>query len=104
MRLVRTLGERMLRAYGGWPIHLTLAALLVPRAVFLGEALFDRDLHMDWYPRALVFGRTIREGFWPLWDLTIGFGQPLLADPGAQVLYPTTWLNLVLAPWSVYTV
>jgi hypothetical protein len=47
MRLVRTLGERMLRAYGGWPIHLTLAALLLPRAVFLGEALFDRDLDMD---------------------------------------------------------
>jgi hypothetical protein len=104
MRLVRTLAERMLRAYGGWPIHLTLAALLLPGAVFRGEALFDRDLHMDWYPRALVFGRTLREGFWPLWDLTIGFGQPLLADPGAQVLYPTTWLNLVLAPWSVYTV
>jgi hypothetical protein len=51
-----------------------------------------------------VFARTIGEGFLPLWDLAIGFGQPLLADPGAQVLYPTTWLTLLLAPWTVYAV
>ncbi|MCG6924410.1 MAG: YfhO family protein [Acidobacteria bacterium] len=93
-----------MRAPGGWPVHLVLAALLLPRAILLGEALFDRDLHMDWYPRALVFAQTIRRGFLPLWDLTIGFGQPLLADPSAQVLYPTTWLNLLLAPWTVYNV
>jgi hypothetical protein len=103
MSIVRRTAERVLRAYGGWPLHLSLAVLLIPRAVFLGEVLFDRDLHMDWYPRAIVFARTIREGFLPLWDLTIGFGQPLLADPGAQVLYPTTWLNVVLAPPVVYT-
>ncbi|MCG6922520.1 MAG: YfhO family protein [Acidobacteria bacterium] len=104
MRRIRAVVDRVLRAHGGWPVHLLLAALLLPRAVFLGEVLFDRDLHMDWYPRAIVFAQTIRGGFLPLWDLTIGFGQPLLADPGAQVLYPTTWLNLVLAPWTVYTV
>jgi hypothetical protein len=104
MKHVRALAGRALRAYGGWPIHLVLATLLVPGAVFLGEALFDRDLHLDWYPRALVFAHTIRAGFLPLWDLTIGFGQPLLADPGAQVLYPTTWLAVLLAPWTVYTI
>jgi hypothetical protein len=30
-------------------------------------------------------------------------GQPLLADPSAQVAYPFTWLNLVLRPWTYYT-
>ena len=31
------------------------------------------------------------------------FGQPLLADPSAQVLYPLTWLNLLMRPWIYYT-
>jgi len=104
MTRIRALGQSVVRAWGGWPVHLVLAVLLVPRAVFLGETLFDRDLHMDWYPRALVIAETVRSGLLPLWDLSIGFGQPLLADPGAQVLYPTTWLTLLLAPWTVYTI
>ena len=104
MTRVKGWADRLTRAPGGWPVHLILATLLLPRATVLGEALFDRDLHMDWYPRALVFAQTIRRGFLPLWDLTIGFGQPLLADPSAQVLYPTTWLNLLLAPWTAYNV
>jgi hypothetical protein len=84
-------------------VHLALAALLLPRAALLGEALFDRDLHLDWYPRVLVLAETVRAGLPPLWDLSIGFGQPLLGDPSAQVLYPTSWLALVLAPWTLYT-
>ena len=100
---MRALLRRALAAPGGWPVHLALAALLVPRAAFLGQALFDRDLHLDWYPRARVFAATVRAGLPPLWDLTIGFGQPLLGDPSAQVLYPSTWLALVLAPSTLYT-
>jgi hypothetical protein len=96
--------RRVLASPGGWPIHLFLAALVLPRAAFLGEALFDRDLHLDWYPRALVLARTLRSGLPPVWDLSIGFGQPLLGDPSAQVLYPTSWLAPLLAPWVLYTV
>ena len=90
---VRALGRRMISAPGGWPVHLALCVLLLPRAVLLGEALFERDLHLDWYPRVRVLVATVRSGFLPLWDLSIGFGQPLLGDPSAQVLYPTTWLG-----------
>ncbi len=104
MKLAERVGHRLLSAYGGWPIHLALAVALVPAAVFRGEVLFARDLHLDWYPRAIVFAQTIWNGYLPLWDLTIGFGQPLLADPGTQVLYPTTWLTLFLPPQTVYTV
>jgi hypothetical protein len=51
-----------------------------------------------------VLAHTVRSGLLPLWDLSIGFGQPLLGDPSAQVLYPTTWLAPLLAPWTLYTV
>ena len=98
------LAGRLLRAPGAWPLQLLLAALVLPRATFLGEALFDRDLHADWYPRAAVLARTVLQGLAPLWDLSIGFGQPLLGDPSAQALYPTTWLLLLLPPAAVYTI
>jgi hypothetical protein len=38
-----------------------------------------------------------------VWDPCQGFGQPLLADPSAMVLYPMTWLNLLVRPWTYYT-
>jgi len=31
-----------------------------------------------------------------LWDRWQGFGRPMLADPGTQVLYGVPWLALVL--------
>ena len=34
----------------------------------------------------------------------IGFGQPLLADPGAQVAYPVTWLAVAVPGPAAYTV
>ncbi len=82
---------------------LALAVVLYPGALLRGEAFFERDLHLDWYPRIAALGRALREGAWPVWEPGLGFGQPLLADPSVQVLYPTTWLALVL-PWgTAYT-
>ena len=80
-----------------------LALFLFRGAVFGGQALFIRDINMVWYPQVEAFVRCVASGSWPLWDPWRGFGQPLLADPSAQVLYPTTWLNLVAPPWTSYT-
>jgi len=79
---------------------LGLAVLLYPGALLRGEAFFERDLHLDWYPHLAALGRALAQGAWPLWEPGLGFGQPLLADPGLQVLYPVTWLELAL-PWNV---
>jgi hypothetical protein len=77
-----------------------LSAVLFPGALLHGEAFFERDLHLDWYPRLEAIARSLRAGSWPVWDPSVAFGQPLLADPGAQVAYPGTWLAL-LAPRPV---
>jgi hypothetical protein len=77
-----------------------VAAFLYPGALFRGEAFFERDLHLDWYPRMAALGHALSLGAWPLWEPGLGFGQPLLADPSVQVLYPVTWLVLAL-PWGV---
>jgi hypothetical protein len=82
---------------------LALAVVLYPGALLRGEAFFERDLHVDWYPRAAALLRCLHAGAWPLWDPGLGFGQPLLADPSLQALYPPTWLALAL-PWrAAYT-
>ncbi len=95
-----------------WPRrHITLAAAgllvlaVVPfrDAVFGGAVLFRRDIGMVWLPMVESFVRVVAEGSWPLWDPHRAFGQPLLADPRAEVLYPLTWLNLVMSPGSYYT-
>jgi hypothetical protein len=81
-----------------------LSVLLYPGALLRGESFFERDLHLDWYPRLEAIRTAIGPGRWPLWDLSQGFGQPLLADPGAQVAYPLTWLALVVPRPAAYTV
>jgi hypothetical protein len=80
-----------------------LVLFLFRDAVFGGRVFYYRDIHAAWHPQVAAFIRAVREGSWPLWDRFPGFGQPLLADPGAQVLYPPTWLTLVVQPWDYYT-
>jgi hypothetical protein len=87
---------------------LALPALWVFRdALFLGQVLYERDIHLVWHPQVESFVRAVAEGSWPLWDPRPAFGQPLLADPSAHVAYPIHWLNLVLRPatyWTVFAV
>lgn len=67
------------------------------------EALFERDLNQVYYPLVESALRSMSEGAWPLRDVSSGFGQPLLADPSSQVLYPPTWLHLFLPPPLAYS-
>ena len=80
------------------------SVLLFPTALLRGDSFFERDLVVDWYQRMAVLARCVREGSWPLWDPSIGFGYPLLADPGAQILYPPAWAALALPSGLAYTV
>ena len=54
-------------------------------------------------PRSASFVRCVADGSWPLWDAYRGFGQPLLADPERRGPLSLTWLNLVVPPWTDYT-
>jgi hypothetical protein len=72
---------------------LLLALLLFRRAVFAGEALFERDLGFWYYSQVESIVRIAGSGSWPLWDPYMAFGMPLLANPSAQILYPFTLLH-----------
>jgi hypothetical protein len=83
---------------------LVLAAVLAcfPKVASSQWVFFARDIHGYWHPMVATFVRVVGEGSLPLWDPYEGYGLPLWADPGAQVAYPLTWLNLLLLPDTVY--
>lgn len=72
-------------------------------AVFGGGVFFRRDVHMIWYGQVASFVHAVTGGSWPVWDPFSGFGRPLWANPNNELLYPITWLNLVILPWTYYT-
>ncbi len=72
-------------------------------SIFGGRVLFERDINQVYWGQAETFVRCVFGGSWPVWDPLAGFGQPLLANPSAQVLYPWTWLNLLMTPTRFYT-
>lgn len=59
---------------------------------------YFRDVLFEAYPLSEAVGRSLRAGELPLRLPEIGFGQPLLATPAAQVLYPSSLLRTLLAP------
>ncbi|HVQ28064.1 MAG TPA: hypothetical protein VMV21_00695, partial [Vicinamibacteria bacterium] len=83
---------------------LVVLTALFPGLVFGGRVLFERDVHQMLYGQYASFARTVHAGSLPVWDPWTGFGQPMLANPSAQVLYPPTWLCLVLSPETTYAV
>lgn len=95
------------------PARLRLATLLGVALVilvffrdvmFLGGSFFERDLQILWFGNVASFRHQWAAGSWPVWDPNYSFGQPFLANPSTQTLYPWTWLGLVLAPETQYTV
>ena len=61
-------------------------------------ALFQRDLMLVYFPLVQSILRELSNGAFPLRDPTSAFGQPLLADPSCQILYPPAWVHLLLPP------
>jgi hypothetical protein len=83
-----------------------LAALVavVFADVLRGRLLFERDIVALYWAMFASFARTVAAGSPPLWNPWMGFGQAMLANPAAQVAYPPTWLNLLIAPEYYYSV
>src|SRR5262249_35084577 len=57
---------------------------------------FDGNMIRLFYPSWIVGKRLLVEGFHFLWDSYSNMGQPFLADPQSQALYPIRFLSLFL--------
>ncbi|MBP9945879.1 MAG: YfhO family protein [Vicinamibacteria bacterium] len=65
-------------------------------------ALFQRDLLFIYFPLVQATLRELSQGALPLRDPTTAFGQPLLANPDAQILYLPSWLQIFLPSALAY--
>jgi hypothetical protein len=79
------------------------AVLLFRESLLEGGVFFKRDIHLIWHPQVEGFVRAVAGGALPLWDPSPAFGPPRVAAPRAPGRYPPTWLNLVMRPWTYYT-
>ncbi|HMB68287.1 MAG TPA: hypothetical protein VKU85_03210, partial [bacterium] len=61
-------------------------------------ASFNPDCLTSYYPRRALFRQAWQDGEMPLWNPYSFCGMPFLADPQSQVLYPPSWLLLLLEP------
>jgi hypothetical protein len=71
-------------------LGLLLLVGLLFREALAGGVFYERDVHLLWVPQVEGLVRAIASGAPPLWDPLPSFGQPLLANPTVQVLYPST--------------
>ncbi len=79
-----------------------VAALLFGGAL-RGLTFATGDLQPLFLGQLDSFVASVARGSWPVWDPLFGFGQPLWANPGNQILYPPTWLNLLVLPETYLT-
>lgn len=97
----RLFDRRDLAALGGLA---AVIAVLFWEALLGRRILFQRDILGYWYPQVASFVRCVGQGAWPFWNPWISFGAPIWSDPMYQVLYPFTWLNLLLLPAASFLV
>jgi hypothetical protein len=78
-----------------WTIVLGAAAILFHRAL-LGEVFFWGLPALQFIPWRLTAVDMLREGVLPLWNPLNGAGAPLFANYQTALLYPFSWLSIVL--------
>ncbi len=82
---------------------LAIGVFLFSDCVLRGGMLFQRDLSLFFRGWMDAFARCVAEGSWPVWNPYPSYGQPFLSTATAQILYPTTWLNLIVATSTYLT-
>jgi len=70
--------------------------------VFQGQVLFERDVFSVWHAQVEAIVRAAGEGSLPLWDPHASFGEPVM-EFAAQILYPPTWLSLLMSAGAFYS-
>ncbi|HSR54448.1 MAG TPA: hypothetical protein VLV83_26785 [Acidobacteriota bacterium] len=68
-----------------------------------GDPAQQYDLLHQFYPWARFYRESLLNGQLPLWDPHSYLGTPFWANPQAAVLFPGTWLHLLMPPQHSFT-
>jgi hypothetical protein len=79
-----------------------ILAAAYPDVIFGGRSFFYRDFGLFGYPLAFFHRSAFWSGHLPLWNPLNNCGLPFLAQWNTMVLYPLSFLYLLLPlPWSL---
>ncbi len=79
------------------PLLILAAALVIVfYRLLLGDVLFWGLPSLQFYPWREYAFDLVRQGQAPLWNPYVGAGAPLFANYQSSLLYPLSWLGLVL--------
>ncbi len=77
-------------------LFLVLFLFVFKNFLFTNGIFFERDSTLLEIPTRHLGVQLMKEGNFALWTDAYGNGQPFLANPKNAVLYPGTWLYLIL--------
>ena len=77
-------------------LFLVLFLFVFKNFLFTNGIFFERDSTLLEIPARHLCVQLMKEGNFALWTDAYGNGQPFLANPKNAVLYPGTWLYLIL--------
>ena len=91
----------MFRRFNSYPYLILVLApiVLFSPILFTGKALFWGTPSTQFIPWWQTAWETLLHGQLPLWNPWLGMGAPLLANYQSALLYPPTWIYLIL--WLV---
>jgi hypothetical protein len=85
-------------------LFLVLFLFVFKNFLFTAGIFFERDSTLVEIPARQLCVKLMKEGNFALWTDAYGNGQPFLANPKNAVLYPGTWLYLVLPFFSAFKI
>lgn len=83
-------------------LFLALFLFVFKDFLFTGGIFFERDSTLLEIPMRQLCVQLLKEGNFALWTDAYGNGQPFLANPKNAVLYPGTWLYLILPFYAAF--
>jgi hypothetical protein len=89
-----TVSRERLRDAGCVLLLVAVAVVLFADVLFAGSGFCQRDLFPYHYALKHAVRETIARGGFPFWNRFISGGQPLAANPAAELFYPPQWLLL----------
>lgn len=84
-------------------VYIAVPSILILTALRSGEFLMGVDVIGGSYYLRGEIGKALASGRLPVWDPHVMAGFPLFASGWSAVLYPPTWLSVVLSPGAFWT-
>ncbi len=97
-------GSNRLLRIGPTAAIFAFVCVVLWRLILLRQSLYWGDIFLYFHPMEEFVQKSLRAGYFPLWNPYVFCGQPLVGNPQSWVFYPTTPLLLIMPVWLYFSV